>query len=281
VPPEHRPRGRLTKFASGVSCLFRGLADLATCPGMWPWALLPLVLNLLVFSLVLVAAVWAAAHYASGLSESGWGVLWGSLAGLAAFALVLLLSFFTFGLVAPVLAAPFNEMLSQQAERRLTGSTGELKDRPLATELLRAAWSATKLFLLEVAVVFPALLLLLIPFAGVVLFAIPAGLFIALAYLDYPLDRRKLGVRQKLAFCRRHAAEVMGFGLTAYLVMMVPFLNVLMIPVAAVAGARLFVDLTREEARRGYPPPPGAGKTEAPSSAAAPEPASDSEAEAE
>jgi CysZ protein len=271
MPPEHSPRGRLPRFAAGFSYLFRGLADLTSTPGMWLWALLPLVLNLLVFSLVLVTAVWAAAHYASGLSENSWGILWGSLAGLAAFALVLLVSFFTFGLVAPVLAAPFNELLSQRAEEKLTGSTGDSQERPLAGELLRAAWSATKLFLLELAVVLPALLLLLIPFAGVVLFAIPAGFFIALAYLDYPLDRRKLSVRQKLAFCRRHAAEVMGFGLSTYLVMMVPFLNVLMIPVAAVAGARLFVELDRADGRRGYPPPSGSGggETSSPVAAAA------------
>jgi len=248
--------GALTRFFGGSTYLFRGMGTLLAGSGMRRWAVCPLLINALVFSLVMVGGVWVAAHYASQLSETTWGVLWGSLAGVLAFLMILIVCFFTFGLVAPVFAAPFNELLSQHTEMRITGTTGEFKDRAFAAEMLRALWSAIKMFMLEMTVVLPAMLLLLIPFLGAVLFALPAGFFIALAYLDYPLDRRKLGVRRKLAFCRRHTADVMGFGILTYLVTMVPFVNVLMIPVAAVGATRLFLDLAGRDPELSYAPSP-------------------------
>jgi CysZ protein len=273
-PPPPRPNS-IGRFFIGAFYLFRGMGTLITGSGLRRWAVLPILVNLFVFCLVAVVSVWAAAHYARQLSETNWGLVWGSLAGLVAFALILILGFFTFGLVAPVFAAPFNELLSQRTETRFTGSTGELKDRPFVAEMLRALVSAITIFLLEMLVVIPALLLLFIPFAGVFLFAIPAGFFLALAYMDYSLDRRKLRLRHKLAFCWRHSPEVMGFGLMTYACMLVPFVNVLLIPVAAVAGTRLFVDLARTEPDKGYLP-----ASSPPDEAAAPEPSSASASDA-
>ncbi len=255
VGVQARP-GALTRFFRGSTYLFRGMGTLLVGSGMRRWAILPLLVNFFVFAVVLVSSVWAAAHYASRLSETSWGLVWGSLGGLAAFLVILLICFFSFGLIAPVFAAPFNELLSQATEKRIAGDTGELKDRSFAAEMTRALWSAVKMFLLEMIVVLPAMLLLLIPFLGAVLFALPAGFFIALAYLDYSLDRRKLGVRRKLSFCRRHTADILGFGIVTYAFMMIPFLNVLMIPVAAVGGTRLFLDLAERDAEFGYAPSP-------------------------
>jgi CysZ protein len=256
------PLGSAARFFAGAAYLFRGIGTLVAGGGLRRWAVLPLLVNALLFTLVGAVSVWAAAHYASSLVEEGNAWL-GALAGVLAFLLVLVIFFFTFGLLAPLVAAPFNELLSQATERRETGASGEIRDRSFAADMLRAAWSATKLFLLEMAVVCPALLLLLIPLVGKVLFALPTSFFLALNYVDYPLDRRKLGLLQKLAFCWRHFAETMGFGLATCLIMLVPFVNVLMIPVAVVGATRLFVSLCPEEVRSGYlPAPPGAAPSE-------------------
>ncbi len=236
------------RFFAGAAYFFRGLGMLLTGRLPLRWAVAPVLLSLFVFLIVMVAAVWTAVHLSSQAADDAWSrTLWGSLGGFVVFALVLLIGFFTFGMLAAVVAAPFNELISQATERVLTGHTGEIKDRSFAADMLRATLAAVKLFLMEMVVVIPALLLLLIPVAGPVLFALPAGFFLALAYVDYPLDRRKLGLRQKMAYGFRHLPEIMGFGLVAYLAMLVPFVNVLMIPVAAVGATRLFLDISAKE----------------------------------
>ena len=236
------------RFFKGTGYLFRGASTLLTGRGLWRWALLPLIINFVLFAAVGAFGVWAAFHYTGGAAgESWWATLLALLAAALTLAAYFLVGFFTFGLVANLLASPFNELLSQGTERLLTGATGEIKDRVLAAEMLRAALAALKLFALEMAITVPALLALLIPVVGPVLLALLGGFFLALAFLDYPLDRRKLGVKQKLAFCRRHRAEAMGFGLTVYAAMLVPFLNVLMIPAAAVGATRLYLDLSASE----------------------------------
>ncbi len=259
------------RFFTGSTYFFRGLGTLLGGGGLRRWAVLPVVVNFFVFVGIGALTLWTAWRYASQIAEGGWGTLWGTLAVILTFLAVLVIGFFAFGMVATVVAAPFNELISQATERRFAGSTGEVKDRAFAADMLRAAWAATKLFLMEMAVIIPAMVLLLIPVAGQILFALPAAFFLALAYLDYPLDRRKLGLRQKLAFGWRHLPEVMGFGLVTYLAMLVPILNVLMIPVAAVGATRLFLDVSGKELA-GYSPPaavPGEAASELPAPSSA------------
>jgi len=244
--------GRTARFFKGVGYLFRGMGTLLAGPGLLRWGLLPVGINSLVFLALAVLAAVLAGHYGGQAAEGTWGAVLGWLAGVVAFLVVVVIGSFTFGMIAVVIAAPFNEVLSQKTERLLTGSTGEVKDRSLAADMARAGLAAVKLFALEMLVILPALLLLLLPVIGAVLFAVPAGFFLAMAYLDYPLDRRKLRLRDKLAFCRRHGAEVMGFGLAVYAAMLVPFVNVLMIPAAAVGATRLYLDAAAGE-RAGSP----------------------------
>ena len=257
--------GRIGRFLSGASFLFRGFYTLLKGGRIRRWAIAPLVLNALLFVVLLAFGVWAAVHYTGeATGDSWWGSVLQVLAAFGAVAVMVTVTFFTFGMVAALAAAPFNELISQGTERILTGDTGEIRDRAFLSEMLRAGFAALKMFLLEMAVVIPAMVLLLIPVAGPLLFAVPAGFFMALTYMDYSLDRRKLGVGSKLSFCLKHFAEVMGFGTLVYACMLVPFLNVLTVPVAAVGGTRLFLRLNGDEPRAdpqlpseaGAPPPP-------------------------
>ncbi|WP_408980945.1 EI24 domain-containing protein [Pseudomonas sp. B21-035] len=58
-------------------------------------------------------------------------------------------------------------------------------------------------------------------------------------YIDYPADNHKMSWQDMLAWLREKRWQSLGFGGSVYLVLLVPFLNILMMP-AAVAGATLF-----------------------------------------
>ncbi|MCY1176031.1 Sulfate transporter CysZ [compost metagenome] len=86
------------------------------------------------------------------------------------------------------------------------------------------------------------LVLSLIP--GVNLVAAPLWLLfgvwmMAVQYIDYPADNHKLGWNEMLAWLREKRWQSLGFGGITYLALMIPVVNVLMMP-AAVAGATLF-----------------------------------------
>jgi len=61
----------------------------------------------------------------------------------------------------------------------------------------------------------------------------------AVQYIDYPADNNKLGFDEMLAWLRDKRWQSLGFGGIVYVALLVPLLNLLIMP-AAVAGATLF-----------------------------------------
>jgi CysZ protein len=88
------------------------------------------------------------------------------------------------------------------------------------------------------------LLLNLIPVLGNALY--PPLVFLwgclsaAFEFASYPADRRHFSFGRKWAAMRGHLAFALGFGCVTVGCFMVPFLNVLMVPVSAAAGTFLF-----------------------------------------
>lgn len=72
----------------------------------------------------------------------------------------------------------------------------------------------------------------------------------AIQYIDYPADNHKMSWQDMLAWLRHKRWQSLSFGAIVYLVLLIPLVNVLMMP-AAVAGATLF--WVRERAERSRP----------------------------
>jgi len=235
----------IVRFICGVNCLFRGAWILLTRPGLKRWAVAPILLSILVFIGFVTAASWVAAHYGAEVGHGWWGTIASIAAGTAAFIATLLIGFFTYAIVANIVASPFNDVLSHKTEMLLAGTTGEVRGVSFTRDTLRMILSALKLAVVQAAIVVPALVLLLIPVIGVFAFAVPASVLLGLTFLDYPLERRKVSTGGKLSFCWKHFAEVLGFGAVTYALMLVPIVNVLVIPPAAVGATVLYLRLAK------------------------------------
>lgn len=159
-------------------------------------------------------------------------------------ALLVLMVFFTFTLVANIIAAPFNGFLAEKVEVVVRGedtfpafSWGELAamvPRTFSREMRKLGYflpRAIGLFVLS-----------LIPVVNVVaapLWLIFGVWMMAIQYIDYPADNNKMSWQDMLAWLRQKRWQSLGFGGITYLALMIPGVNVLMMP-AAVAGATLF-----------------------------------------
>ncbi len=157
--------------------------------------------------------------------------------------------------LARVLLAPFADKISERVEALALGEppSSEFELAPAATDAARALVEAIKMLAFQASISLP---LLLIPVAGPPL-AIMAGVFFnGLGAMDIAMGRKRMGLREKLRFARAHLGFVLGLGATIYLVMLVPFVNLLAIPLGAVAATMGFLRIQQH-----IDPEPGAVAT--------------------
>ncbi|MFI5309296.1 MAG: EI24 domain-containing protein [Polyangiales bacterium] len=158
-------------------------------------------------------------------------------------------------LAGSVIAAPFNDALSEAVEASRTGRRGPgVSMRAIARDLVRAVglqlaklalYAVVMGALFLVGLVLPGLGTLLSPPVG---FAITA-LFFAIDYMDWPASHHGLTGRARMAFALGHLRPALGLGTGIWLLLLVPLLDLLFMP-AAVAGATLlFLDLQAEAGR--------------------------------
>jgi CysZ protein len=239
---------------SGPHYLRHGL-KLVLSPGLRLFVLLPLSINLALF----VGLIYFAGHEFSLWVSQLMPTLPGWLSSLNYMlwplfvVLVLLMVFFTFTMVANIIAAPFNGFLAEKVEVVLRGtddfppfSWAELAaivPRTLSRELRKLGYYLPRAIGLLVLSFIPGVNLIAAP-----LWLVFGVWMMAIQYIDYPADNHKMSWQDMLAWLRSKRWASLSFGGAVYLVLLIPVVNILMMP-AAVAGATLF--WVRERAEPG------------------------------
>jgi CysZ protein len=227
---------------SGAAYFLRGLS-LITQKGVKRYVAIPLLINVLLFA--------AAIYYGWGQLELfiAWleGYLpdwldWLSWLLIPLFVLTAaLVVFFGFAVLGNLIAAPFNGLLAEAVERKLTGRSTEAGGglARLAKDAVASIASELRKLLYFALRAVPLLILSLIPVVNV---AAPLLWFLLMAwmltveYADYPMGNHGITFpgQRKLLASRRYLS--LGFGGLMTVVLMIPGLNFLVIP-AGVAGA--------------------------------------------
>ena len=227
---------------SGAGYLFAGI-KLITRPGLRRFVLAPLLINILVFSAAVWYGIsqfesflfWMESNIPSWLHWLDW-ILW------PLFVLVLvILVFYSFTLVANLLASPFNSLLAEKVELHLTG-------RPLdegggwkkaLVELLPTLLDEVKKLLFAAVLAIPFLILFLIPginLAAPLLWFLYTAWILTLEYSDFPMGNHGLKFAEMRARLRRKRLLGLSVGAATAGMTMVPVLNFIVMP-SAVAGA--------------------------------------------
>ncbi|AZC22658.1 MULTISPECIES: sulfate transporter CysZ [Pseudomonas] len=230
---------------SGPQYLREGLKLILT-PGLRLFVLLPLLVNLVLF----VGLIYFAGHQFSLWVDALMPTLpqWLSFLSYILWplfvVLVVLMVFFSFTMLANIIAAPFNGFLAEKVETVVRGtddfppfSWGELLamiPRTLSREMRKLGYFLPRAIGLFILSLIPVVNLVAAPLW--LLFGI---WMMAIQYIDYPADNHKMSWQDMLAWLRQKRWQSLGFGGIVYLALMIPFVNILMMP-AAVAGATLF-----------------------------------------
>ena len=259
-------------FARGLSYAVRGMRFVyVQHPKLARYWVFPILIT----GLALVAVFYGAGSYYDDLGGALWALFpesWNETTGwvggllgalrwlieLIAGILITLLGLVLVLVLSSLVAAPFNDALSEAVERLLTGEAAPpfsfsrmLADiaRTIRLELLKV--------LLYLALVGPMFLAsFVIPGVGQVMslvaFALTAA-YLGIDYVDWPAARRNWSVRDRVTFTRRQLPAVAGFGTGVWLLLFIPLVNLLFMPAAVAGGTMLFLALEPSE-RRGLTP---------------------------
>lgn len=167
------------------------------------------------------------------LSFMGW-LLWPLI-------LIAILGFVLYGFnaITALIAAPFNGLLAEKVELRLRNgqvsfpdeSIGEMVKRSLQRELQKQ-WFFLKRVLLLLVISFIPVVNLISP----LLWFLFSVWMLSIQYMDYPMDNHKIDFHAMQRRLKQNWWHTVSFGLTSYLLMFVPFINLIFMP-AAVSGA--------------------------------------------
>lgn len=148
-----------------------------------------------------------------------------------------------------ILGAPWYGQLSEKVEELQTGQPAVLPPQTLTSsvqDIGRAILYELKKLGLQILIGLPLLLLNFIPGFGTLLFTIGgialASTIVCLDFLDSPMERRRFRFRDKLNMIVRTFPASGSFALVCFGLVVIPFLNLLSIPVCVAAGTMFFCD---------------------------------------
>jgi CysZ protein len=226
-----------------VSFLFKGL-NLLGSPELRKFIIIPMLINVVLYS----AALTLGYFYISDLIDQfipGWlswlsWILWPLF-----FISFFIAGFFTFTLLANILAAPFYGKLSAKTLAMVKGQASETAEQPVAKVLI--AESKRMGYLLSRAL--PLLILSIIPGINIVapfLWALFGAWGMALEYLAYPLENQGVLFSEQKELVKSVRLGALSFGGLAVLGLTIPVLNIIVAP-AAVIGATLYFNEIRQD----------------------------------
>lgn len=245
-------------LARGFWAPLRGLGYLLRNRPLWKYVWIPVLINLALFAglgglFVLLFPSMVGLILPGG--DAWYWVVLRAILWVIGSALVLLLFLLIFTAVGTVIAGPFNDLLSERVEQMSRGRLPENLGGIWAQSKrsLRSAWESLK----HVAVYLSGSIVLLVwnvvPGVGSAIYTILGTvwtlLFLALEFGDYYLARHVVRFRTRWAMVWAHRWASLGFGAGCGMLLMIPFLNLFLMPGAVAGGTLLWMELEPPEAR--------------------------------
>ena len=225
---------------SGFSLLFK--------PGIKRFVLIPLFINmgLFYFAAILLSnqlTIWLEKLLPDWLSWLEW-LIW-PLFAIALFLIV----FYSFTVLANLIAAPFNSLLSAKIEAFLTGKNPEdINTDGFIKLIFRTLTSELQKILYAIKWFIPLLIITVIPVINVVapfLWILFAVWFFALEYNDYPLANRGHYFAEVKIYNRKHRMRSLGLGTAVFILTSIPFVNFIAMPMAIAGATKLTCNIDK------------------------------------
>jgi CysZ protein len=232
-------------FFAGVRALFGGVGFVMSTPSAWGWAMIPVAVATLLFGCGGALAIWGGSalseRIVGDVAAHGWGALGMWALRILFWALGVILAFAISMSLAQPLSGFALDALARKQELALGGQTWP--DQPLVASAFRSLRvSLTGLFIGLPILAVLALTTVFVPPAAIVtlpLKFVVTGLLTAYDLLDYPLSLRGEDVSSRLRFIRANFPAVLGFGVAAAALLLIPGAALFLLPFGVAGAARL------------------------------------------
>lgn len=240
-------------FRAGLRSFFEGYRYLFRTPDIWPLAIVPVVIALILSSIFGVlsvkGALWLVTKYLTRDNPSTyWLIALVLLKIIAALVGVFVALFLAFALGKPLSGPIFERIV-----RRVSNDLGapEWPAPTVLEDIYRSLQSTLLALLLTVPILIPLVVIgIIFPVAAVITtpleFAVTA-FGAAWDFCDYPLSIRGTRVLERFEFFRRNKSAVAGFALGLGLLLLLPCTLVLVLPAGVIGAAHLVVMLEKWE----------------------------------
>ena len=234
----------MLNIVKGFGLIFKGMMLLPQ-KGIRIFVLIPLLINSLVFAV----AIWLSSKQMGRWIDyilPDW-LRWLEWLLWPIFAVIFfLVIFYSFTLVANLIAAPFNSILAERIEKKLKGlpaapvqgykSIPSLLLRTFRSEAQKLRYMA-KWFIVLIILTFIPIINIVSPLAWLIF----GAWMLAIEYADYPMGNHDLFFDDELKTLKRHKSLSLGFGSGMVLLTSIPFVNFLAMPIGVAGGTALWV----------------------------------------
>lgn len=233
----------------GANYLFKGFS-LIHQRGIRHFAYIPMAINTLLFSFAIWLGIskfdqWVNGLIPNWLPEWFLGALMWVIWPLFASMLILII-FFSFSIIANLLAAPFNGVLAEAVETKLlSGTVPSLSWKEIIKDTPLMLWNEIRKIIYLLLWMVPLFILSWVPVINIVapvLWVAFSSWMLAIDYHDYPMGNHQLKFPQQRALLRQKRSLALGFGLATLGATMIPFVNFLVIPAAVAGATALYLD---------------------------------------
>lgn len=237
---------------TGVSYIFKAL-PLLTKPGIKSYVIIPLIINILIFSVGIYFGFAYFGEYMDKFLDTS--EMWSWVAAIVEFIkpllyivfglALLVLIFYTFSILANIIASPFNSLLAEATEMYLTGKTmddaGGFKQ--VLKEIVPTILMEIKKLIYMILWSIPFLIMLfVIPIIGPIIWFLFTAWMMSLQYMDYPMGNHKLNFSQQRSLQGKSRLFSMGFGGVTMGASMIPLVNFIIMPTAVIAATIIWVE---------------------------------------
>lgn len=230
------------EFKKGLATPVEGFLFMKHSPGLWKYAVLPIVVNLLITAMILLifagAAAWFAVWLHPRFPAGVWGAVLEVLAAVGLLIVALGLAMGAWVVLGGVISGHFYAKLARRVEMRLGMRQEEMSDVPLRYQVADALRDLGALIVINGGL----LLLNFVPVIGSIV-AFPLGVYLdgfvlGYDYVDLPMSLRGMRRESKRARAKAHRWEVAGLGASVIGLNFVPVVGSVLLATAA-AGAVL------------------------------------------
>ena len=244
----------IADFLKGAKCIFSGCKAFYNDRKAWKYAVFPLGIMFALYCLVFWRIISLSGKMADIINEKLSGLpewlsfLHSVISGLSSI-LGIVVALFILGSTVCIFYEMFGSFFFDPLVEYYEQKKYGISPRKLSFGETFKYGAESFVFGIRLALYFSGIFLvgLFLPVAGQLLFVVLTGYFMGISYMICPAINSNVSIKQLRKTANKKWTATLGFGLCAYLLLLIPFSTLILLPGLVLGGSDLYNSLLKEE----------------------------------